>query len=74
MRHPKRRNPAGQWRGFGNAKSKGQERRQQYNPNAAPASFWKGWNGPEEMAPAIIRRQPTPADSLWRPKQAGGET
>jgi hypothetical protein len=68
---PKRRNPAG-GPGFERLHSSGQERQGKYNPNAAPASFWRGFAGTASMAPPIHRRPPKPRDSFWKPARAGG--
>lgn len=71
MRSHKRRNPAG-GPGFERAQTKGRWLHGQYNPNAAPASFWQGFAGTESMAPRINRRPPKPADTFWKPNRAGG--
>lgn len=40
--------------------------------NTTPAGFWKGWSGPQAMAPPIRRRPSKPSNSFWNPKRAGG--
>ncbi len=64
----KRRTPAGQWQGFEKAQTKGDGLQSKYNPNAAPASFWRGFDGTENMAPPVTRKPNKPADTLWRPR------
>jgi len=66
-----KRNPAGQVRGSSGLHS-GREYASEYNPKAAPAAFWQGYNGPASMSPPIHRRQPKPVDTFWNPKRAGG--
>lgn len=64
-------NPAGRPGSF-RLQSNGQELQGNYTTNQAPASFWKGFNGTESIAPPIHRRQPKAKDTLWNPRRARG--
>lgn len=61
------RTPAGR-PGLERAQRIGDRLRSQYTASPAPASFWKGWRGPQDAAPAIHRRPAKPSGSLWRPE------
>ena len=72
MRSRKRTRPDRISAGAQNTQTKGRGLHGKYSKRTAPRGFWKGWNGPQGMAPAIIRRQPKPADTFWKPNRAGG--
>lgn len=67
MRYPKREHPGRASAGVLITQTNGRGLQNKYNPNAAPASFWRGFAGTESMAPPIHRRPAKPRAAFWNP-------